>query len=98
MGLISLFQKNFRRKAVGSDAYLTQLVLYIHANPQLHGLCSNFREWADSSYPAMLSESPTRLQRTQVLSWFGGKQNFMDRHAAYIDWKTAGAGGIEEED
>ncbi|MBK8428065.1 MAG: hypothetical protein IPL27_19810 [Lewinellaceae bacterium] len=93
----SLFQKGFRRKPVASEQHLINMVLYIHANPQLHGLCGDFRGWTDSSYYSMLSESPTRLQRRAVLDWFGGKEAFVERHRGYIDWKTAGEGWIEEE-
>ncbi len=93
----SLFQKGFRRKPVASEQHLINMVLYIHANPQLHGLCGDFRDWTDSSYYSMLSESATRLQRQTVLDWFGGKEAFVERHREYIDWKTAGEGWIEEE-
>jgi REP element-mobilizing transposase RayT len=91
----SLFQKNFKRLVVASDAHLLNLVLYIHANPQLHGLCGDFRDWRDSSYGAMCSEAPTRLCRAEVLGWFGGLTAFEEHHNMYIDWKTAGKGFIE---
>ena len=34
----SLFEKPFRRKLVTNTQYLTNLVFYIHANPQPHGI------------------------------------------------------------
>ncbi|RZK44455.1 MAG: TonB-dependent receptor, partial [Pedobacter sp.] len=34
----SLFEKNFRRKLVDSDEYFTNLVAYIHRNPETHGI------------------------------------------------------------
>ncbi len=92
----SLFQKNFKRLRVESETHLPNLVLYIHANPQLHELYGDFRDWADSSYSAMLSDRPTKLRRAEVLTWFGGKEQFVLRHNEYIDWKMAGDLLIEE--
>lgn len=92
----SLFQKNFKRVGVRSEAHLVNLVLYLHANPQLHGLCDDFREWTDSSYLSHLSERHTRLCRDEVMGWFGGRAAFVQRHNSYIDWKTAGAAWIED--
>ena len=39
----SLLQKNFKRKEVDSTTYLSNLVFYIHANPQQHGIVDDFR-------------------------------------------------------
>lgn len=92
----SLFQKNFKRLCITSDPHLHNVVLYIHANPQLHRLRGDFRNWTDSSYATMLSDGPTKLCRTAVLNWFGGKEQFIHRHKEYIDWKTAGDWLIED--
>ncbi len=81
----SLFQKNFKRLRIESEEHLTNLVLYIHANPQLHGLCHDYRDWVDSSYGTVLSNSPTKLRRTEVLSWFGDMETFVARHREYVD-------------
>jgi REP element-mobilizing transposase RayT len=39
----SLFQKSFKRKEVANDTYFSNLILYIHANPQLHGLIDDLK-------------------------------------------------------
>jgi hypothetical protein len=65
---------------VTSDAYFGQLVVYIHQNPQEPGLIDDFRDWSYSSYGAMLSKQPTRLQRETVLDWFQGLVYFEQRH------------------
>jgi putative transposase len=92
----SLFQKNFKRLRIESDFHLNSVVLYIHANPQLHGLCDNFRDWNDGSYQAFLCDNPSKLRRFDVLKWFGGKQGFIDQHDKYIDWKTVNDWLIED--
>ncbi|MEQ1746719.1 MAG: transposase [Saprospiraceae bacterium] len=94
----SLFQKNFKRLRVESVPHLVTIVQYIHANPQLHGLCGDFRDWADSSYSAMVSESPTKLKRPEVLEWFGNRDELIHRHREYMDWKTSKQWLIEDEE
>jgi REP element-mobilizing transposase RayT len=81
----SLFQKPFKRILVDSDRYFTALVRYIHRNPQKHGLSTDFREWAWSSYGTILAERATRIPRADVLERFGGRDYFITLHAAELD-------------
>ncbi len=76
----SLFQNPFGRIEVASDAYFIWLVIYIHQNPQKHGLVDDFRAWPHSSYQTLLSTKPTRLERGDVLAWFDGVDNFVVLH------------------
>ncbi len=76
----SLFQNPFGRIEVASDAYFIWLVIYIHQNPQKHGLVDDFRTWSHSSYQTLLSTKPTRLERDDVLAWFDGVDNFVVLH------------------
>ena len=69
----SLFEKPFHRKEVKQHNHLKQLVLYIHFNPQKHGIISDYRLWPFSTYEEILHEQPTRIQRLDVLNWFGGQ-------------------------
>ena len=81
----SLFEHPFHRVEVTSDAYFCQLVVYIHRNPQHHGFVHDFRQWPFSSYRAVLSTKPTRVQRAAVLEWFGGRTRFVDAHRSEVD-------------
>ena len=81
----TLFQRPFGRIEVSSDSYFMQLVTYIHQNPQKHGFVSDFRTWPYSSYQALLSTKPTRLQRDDVLTWFQGVDHFEDVHRYEVD-------------
>ena len=76
----SLFEHPFERRAVDSEGYLAQLVVYVHRNPQKHGLVRDFRDWPYSSLPALLSSKPTHLKRDEVLAWFGGVEGFVSAH------------------
>jgi putative transposase len=81
----SLFQHHFGRSLVTSDRYFASLIHYIHYNPQRHGLVEDFSKWAHSSYRALLSDKPTRLERSTVLNWFGGAQEFRRFHTQAVD-------------
>jgi putative transposase len=81
----SLFEKPFRRELVDSDRYFAALVAYIHRNPQEHGFVPDFRDWLHSSYRAIVSDKPTRLQRDVVLDWFGGRVGFEELHLVEVD-------------
>ena len=76
-----LFIRPFRRVAVDSSSYLTQLIVYIHANVLKHGIQKDFTKYKWSSYNAILSESPTKLERQFLIDWFGSKEIFIKNHA-----------------
>lgn len=77
----TLFQTPFKRALVDNDQYLTQLVYYIHANPQLHGLINDFRDWNWSSYNKILTDNVSKLKKNELLEWFGGKKEFVNFHS-----------------
>ena len=83
----SLFEGGFRRKEVQDETHLLRLIAYIHANPQHHGFCTDFRTYGHSSYRSLLSEQPTALSREVVLDYIGGRQGFMDFHDAHKSWR-----------
>ena len=81
----ALFESPFRRKMVEDDRYFTTLVVYIHCNPQNHGLVTDFREWPYSSYEAIVTDEPTIVQRDAVLEWFNGRSWFEESHHIEVD-------------
>ncbi|RYD82649.1 MAG: hypothetical protein EOP53_03125 [Sphingobacteriales bacterium] len=76
----TLFQTPFKRALVNNEAYFTQLVYYIHANPQLHGIVNDFREWKWSSYDRILVDKQSALKKHEVIEWFGNIDKFKDYH------------------
>lgn len=84
----SLFEKNFRRKRVESERYFSNLITYIHRNPQTHGICSDFREYPHSSYERILVPRQTKLQKHLVLEWFGGSEHYRAAHEKEHDYET----------
>ena len=79
----SLFLDNIQRKKIENENYLTKLIHYIHYNPVHHGFVKEIEEWKHSSYHAFLSNKKTKLNRENVLEWFGGKNDFEKFH----QWK-----------
>jgi putative transposase len=85
----SLFEHPFGRVPVTTDAYLVNLVHYIHLNPQKHGFVTEFAEYPYSSYAALRSHQPSLLKRQVVLDWFNGKAAFDEFHQRRLDEKAA---------
>jgi len=81
----ALFERPFGRKLVAGDAHFRILVVYIHRNPQKHGLVADFRDWPHSSFGAFQSERPTHLQRVDLLERFGGIAAFNEAHMVEAD-------------
>jgi REP element-mobilizing transposase RayT len=82
-----LFEGRFKRVPVRSQQHLVYLVTYIHRNPEKHGFVDDFREWPYSSYHALNSEKPTRVQREEVLDWFQGSAAFENAHDLDVESK-----------
>lgn len=81
----ALIESPFKRKEINSEEYLRRTILYIHRNPQNHNLIDNFREYKYSSYNGTLSNSPTLLQRNEVIELFDDINNFKFSHQKDID-------------
>ena len=80
-----LFLNHLKRKIVNTDSYFTSLIHYIHFNPVHHGFCKDLSDWIYSSYHAFLLEKTTRLEREEVLKWFGNKNEYLKFHSQPLD-------------
>ena len=75
----SLFQKGFRRKYVPNCDYDKKRVLfYLHHNPIHHFYTDNYKDYSWSSYNTYLTDSQTRLCRSESMEWFGSREHFID--------------------
>jgi REP element-mobilizing transposase RayT len=83
----SLFQKPFGRVLLKSNAHLLHLIMYIHQNPQKHGLVDDFRDWPYSSYGILFEDRETRLMRDVVMELFGGAEGVEPAHLRGPDLK-----------
>lgn len=76
----SLFEKPFKRKIVTNRGYFLTLLTYINQNAVKHRIVDNVEDWPWSSYGTMLKSGTTRLERVQVIDWFGDRQTFIQAH------------------
>lgn len=79
-----LFESPFRRIEVNEENYFSQLIVYIHHNPQKHGIVNDFKNYPHSSYSTHLSDRDTYLEREEVLDWFGGREQYEKFHEIEI--------------
>ena len=80
----SLFQHPFGRVPITSDRQFWNVIAYIHQNPQKHGFVRDFRDWKYSSYGIILSEKRTIINRSEVLKWFGTRDDYLSLHNQWV--------------
>ena len=90
-----LFEQPFRRILVDSDDYFTELIYYIHHNPQSHGFIEDFRLYPYSSYHSHLSTALTKLKREEVIDWFGNNEEYRKFHSGNQNLDNLGRFRIE---
>jgi REP element-mobilizing transposase RayT len=79
----ALFRERFRRKPIEKDTYYSDLIGYIHNNPVHHGFVEGAEDWTWSSYHAFTSNKSTKLEKQEVLDWYGGQTEFIKFHQEY---------------
>ena len=92
----NLFYKPFKRLKLEKETHFTQAIIYIHANPFKHKLAKDFTGWQWSSWQTMVSTSPTRLLRDEILAWFGNKDRFIEAHKSMIQYYEESNAAIED--
>lgn len=74
----ALMESPFKRKKIKNEDYLKNVISYIHLNPLDIG--QHYENYKFSSFKSFLSDKNTNLKRAEVLSFFGGKENFLYAH------------------
>lgn len=82
----ALIESPFKRKLISSEAYLINIIIYIHQNPQNHLITDDFADYRFSSYQSILSNSKTLLKRNEVINLFDDRENFFLSHKRMIDF------------
>ena len=80
----SLFQHPFGRVPITSDRQFWNVIAYIHQNPQKHKFVHDFRDWKYSSYGIILTDKKTSVKRSEVLEWFGTKEQYLELHEHWV--------------
>ena len=82
----NLFNHQFKRVRVKSPGHLLDVVEYINLNPVKHGLVSHPKDYPWSSYNMILSGVNSWLEGPKVLSLYGSKERFEERHEILL-WR-----------
>ena len=80
-----LFERPFKRIPVTDSNYFARLLVYIHQNPQRHGLIEDYRDWPYSSYDIFTGEGATFVKRDVVREWFGDVGELLNAHQVILD-------------
>jgi len=81
----SLFEHPFKRKIIETELYVQQSIAYVHNNPIKHSFVKKMYEYKWSSFNAILSIKPSRINRDLVISIFGNKEYFLQYHGEFIE-------------
>ena len=81
----SLFQHPFGRVPITTDRQFWNVIAYIHQNPQKHGFVKDFRDWKYSSYGVILTEKRTPVKRTEVMKWFGTREDYISLQNQWVN-------------
>lgn len=77
----SLFLKNFKRKLIDNEAYLFQLIIYIHTNPVKHCFTSNLLDWEWTSYSTFYQNNPSLFDQL-----FAKENNYHQIHLEKLQY------------
>jgi putative transposase len=84
-----VFQDRFRSEAIENDAYLIQVVRYIHNNPVKASLCNSHIQYPWSSYHQYINQKPGLVDFNEILNLFSS--NKKKSIEAFIDFSNLDA-------
>jgi putative transposase len=91
----ALFERPFKKKKITNNKYFWQLICYIHHNPYHHRI-GDYKDYPWSSYKTILSSKPTYINRKEVLTTFGGQEDFITMHEQELDYRDIRDSLIED--
>jgi coproporphyrinogen III oxidase/REP element-mobilizing transposase RayT len=77
-----LFEKHFKRIKIKDEDYLKNLILYIHKNPENHGVIDNFKDHKYTSFDEYTSQNVilSDSEKKYVIELFNDLENFILSH------------------
>lgn len=75
-----LFEGRYSKKIVQENEYFYRLIVYIHQNPQNHGVVLDYKNWPFSSYNAYFRQDRRSLVTKEVLFDMDLYNTIMDTH------------------
>lgn len=81
-----VFQDRFRSEVIENDAYLTQVIRYIHNNPVKANLCNSHIQYPWSSYHHYINQEQGFIELKEILNLFSS--NKKKSIEAFIDYSN----------
>lgn len=85
----ALFIDYLKRSEAKTDSDISAFIFYIHKNAVHHGLTPYIGKWDFDSYRTIISNSPTHLNRSFCINWFGSVEAFILFHQQPVQLKNA---------
>lgn len=79
----SLFIKSFKKKIEFTRFDIKRTILYIHRNPIHHGFTTHYMAWQYCSYQNIVGKENGIVAKQEVLTLFGGLEQFLVEHDRY---------------
>ncbi len=79
----ALFMNKMKRVGIHNDAHLMYLLCYIHHNVIHHNLGCHYDNWKYTSYNAYLSDNKTRIAKSEMMDFFGSREEFIRSHEEF---------------
>jgi len=79
----TLIEGPFKRIRIVDELNLLNLICYIHRNPIHHNIVKNYPEYPYSSFHDYTKKRESFIEIDQVISRFGGMENFKQAHAEF---------------
>lgn len=80
-----LFHRKFRRILIDNEVYLSQVILYVHANPVHHRLTKRIEKYRWSSFYQLIRGAPDLSDNDWLIQWFGGMAALLNSHQKYLN-------------
>ena len=82
----TLFERPYKRKKIEDESYLKNLIIYVHKNPENHGIVKHFEHYKFTSFHNYLNQdSLVSSEQNYVLNLFEDIENFKFAHAMNPD-------------
>jgi len=75
-----VFERGFEKKLVENEAYLIELITYIHNNPVKHKKSGNAGLYQWSSYNEILQNHSVLCNSEKIIQMFGSVENYVFIH------------------
>lgn len=80
-----LFHRKFRRILIDNEVYLSQAILYVHANPIHHRITTQIEKYRWSSFYQLIRGAPGLSDIHWLINWFGGLPSLLKKHQQYLN-------------